>query len=1109
MENIKIPKMNCNDLKIDIEPVSFGRYLLSYETYPIEADSLLTVRLFTENVESLDDLNDNTQFELHFCGNEFQYAGYQNAIFGGSNRKSWRTYPPIPYNYDKKNRVDVFFDMQEGEVYHYLNNVLVKEEVLSPRIKEICGFRFSVEKGNMDTENIIFTGVDRSLTRKMDESGIAYPESFKGSLNISAIEAEDIFAFNYFTKTAMMEFKMVNESEASVYSFRYQLVNEHGLTVWENDESLSFETNESKNHKLEVKSEYYGVMTLAVTATNRSTREITTYKKHIALINSPENGELHPTLGFDLPDRPLHAKYYDKLINIAKKAGFSNLRWTFSNGYRAYDEDGRPITSEAEDLILNSIKDSGLLWNCVLNCGNKQWNDMPRDEETLAQWKEYCYQTALMTKDFPNEIVHEIWNEPNGSGFNPYGSIQDYANLIEAAKEGVSRVDPNAKIIGGSISGFGEPYIKQLLQYENGTVMDAASFHPYMWMQGPESGDQFPRLRGVRDILDENGLAGKPMWLTEIGWYTHVGIPKQAIYTIQMFLLNQINGNLAEKIQIFDLTDNDRLPRETFGLLNSAIDHDPFLARPAFLACSNYSVLMRDSVFEKIIEYSTEQNVYKFKLCDGRDMITFWTLEGNYQISLDLGADEVEICDLYGNIEKQYGIGGRFQFDANIYPQYIIGNFNKLEKCPEIFTVNKDHLGMVNRDRAELYIENKSGRDLTLVSSASGNMTAPDQRKLGDTKETLLFYANDISGARRKKTSEGGLIMTSDEVVKMINEHVESISLRIEDGDKLYYKKNIGVECVETADVEHYVGYDPAEKWQLVVDITNNNFDKEIDGIISISAPKTFAENVPKYPTGVVKAGETKKAAIKIPDTLDRNDKTFVGELTFSDGYAVDISQELSFRGIPKVVSAPVVDGILSEGEWPAEYMVHMDGENGVVHNLTGIPWSGNDDLSADIYMCYDDKNLYFAAKVTDDIHLEDKNKRMTASDGFVLGISLERSSNAPYTELAFAMMDGKPAITRESKLIAMGIGEDFPHKLSIVRNEEKKETVYELAVPFTEILPPNFDVRARSILNISILLNDRDQSETINRDKMIEYGSGIGYFKDPSLYYDYNLIRQ
>ncbi len=1108
MENIKIPKINCNDLKIDIEPVSFGRYLLSYETYPIETDSQLTVRLFTENAESLEDLNDNTQFELHFCGNEFQYAGYQNAIFGGSNRKSWRTYPPIPYNNDKKNRVDVFFDMQEGEVYHYLNNVLVREEILSPRIKKICGFRFSVEKGNIDTENIIFTSVDRSLTRKMDEIKMAYPESFKGSLNISTVESEDVFAFNYFTKTPTLEFKMVNEAKASVYSVNYRLVNEHGLAVWEKDESLSFETNESKNHRLEVKSDYYGVMTLIITAANSSSGEITTYKKHIALINAPKDGKLHPTLGFDLPDRPLHAKYYDKLINIAKKAGFSNLRWTFSNGYRAYDEDGRPITSEAEDLILKSIKDSGLLWNCVLHCGNKQWNDMPRDEETLAQWKEYCYQTALMTKDFPNEIVHEIWNEPNGSGFNPYGSIQDYANLIEASKEGVSRINSNAKIIGGSISGFGEPYIKQLLQCENGRIMDAASFHPYMWMQGPESGEQFPRLCGVRKILDENGLKGKPMWLTEIGWYTHVGIPKQAIYTIQMFLLNQINGNLAEKIQIFDLTDNDRLPRETFGLLNSVIDHDPFLARPAFLACANYAVLMRDSVFEETIEYSKKQNVYKFKLSDGRDMITFWTLEDSDQISLDLGTDEIEICDLYGNTQKQYGLDGKFQFDANIYPQYIIGNFNRLEKCPEIFNVNKDRLGVVNHDKAELSIENKSGKTLTLTTSASKNMIVPNKRELGNRTETLLFSANDISRAISKKTAKGGLVMTSDEVVKMVNEHAESISVRIGDGDKLYYKKNIGIECVPTAIVEHYVRYDPTEKWQFVVDITNNNYDRDIDGVINIFAPVSFSEKVSKFSTGIIKAGEMKKVSIKIPDTVDRNDKTFVGELVFGDGYTVDLSQELSFRGIPKVKTAPEIDGVLSEGEWPDEYTIRMDGENGVIHNLTGIPWSGNDDLSANVYMCYDDKNFYFAARVTDDINLEDKNKRMIASDGFMLAVSLERSSNAPYTELSFAMIDGKPIIKRESKLIAMGIGEDFPHKLSIVRNEEKKETVYELAVPFTEILPPDFDVRSHSIINISILLNDRDQNETINRDKMIEYGSGIGFFKDPSLYFDYNLIR-
>ena len=67
--------------------------------------------------------------------------------------------------------------------------------------------------------------------------------------------------------------------------------------------------------------------------------------------------------------------------------------------------------------------------------------------------------------------------------------------------------------------------------------------------------------------------------------------------------------------------------------------------------------------------------------------------------------------------------------------------------------------------------------------------------------------------------------------------------------------------------------------------------------------------------------------------------------------------------------------------------------------------------------------------------------------------------------------------------------------QLQITRDENAKETIYELALPWTELKPCE---PIDGMISFSVLVNDNDGK---GRKGWIEWGSGIGESKDNKLF--------
>ena len=126
-------------------------------------------------------------------------------------------------------------------------------------------------------------------------------------------------------------------------------------------------------------------------------------------------------------------------------------------------------------------------------------------------------------------IAYEIWNEPNQVTFwnSPSGpNAMLYGWMLRAAYARIKTAAPGATVLGGSIA-FNDPnYLDDM--YTLGGVagsFDALALHPYSLGNSPDAmADAYHSfslaIESMSQVMAARGEAGKPIWITEVGWST-------------------------------------------------------------------------------------------------------------------------------------------------------------------------------------------------------------------------------------------------------------------------------------------------------------------------------------------------------------------------------------------------------------------------------------------------------------------------------------------------------------------------------------------------------------------------------------------------------------
>jgi polysaccharide biosynthesis protein PslG len=359
-------------------------------------------------------------------------------------------------------------------------------------------------------------------------------------------------------------------------------------------------------------------------------------------------------------------------LDLIAAAGFKFTRMDFS---WAETERQKGIYDwSAYDELVAHLERRGLRPYFIFDYSNPLYEQMvpgrdsglvlasPRGPESVAAFARW---TAAAAKHFRgHRVVWEIWNEPNGSFWDPKADVKAYTALALATARAVRAADPHATILAPATSGFDWPFMEAFLKSGVLQYLDGVSVHPYRRPdQPPETaaGD-YERLRGLIAANQPPSRSGTiPIISGEWGYSTCVNgvtLETQAVFCARQQLANSLSG---VPISIwYDWKNDGDDPKENehnFGTVRS--DLTP---KPAYTAIktvteqlTGFSIRNRQPV--------ADPNDYILVLTNaiGETKLAAWTLDKPHTLTLagmSSAVPEISVVDSQGkagviNVDSQ------------------------------------------------------------------------------------------------------------------------------------------------------------------------------------------------------------------------------------------------------------------------------------------------------------------------------------------------------------------------------------------------------------------------------------------------------------------------
>lgn len=237
------------------------------------------------------------------------------------------------------------------------------------------------------------------------------------------------------------------------------------------------------------------------------------------------------------------------------------------------------------------------------------------------------------------------------------------------------------------------------------------------------------------------------------------------------------------------------------------------------------------------------------------------------------------------------------------------------------------------------------------------------------------------------------------------------------------------------------------------------------------------------------------KTAVYIDSTVD----TITAEnnsITLSeDAKEFEFASGITKFDIAVKRNTPTIDGDLSDWEGITPFEVSDSSAAFLFPNY--MP----EDLSYEGRYSWDDDNFYIAVKATDNVHNPAKEADGAIAwqfDSVQAAFDSERIGQVGAKGYTGIVISQNCTARRSSTVQGLSGGEVKNVLCVCKRNEEEKTTIYEIAVPWSEVMPKGFTAENRKYIGVSMLLNDNDGND---RKGYLEYYSGIGNGKKPEEY--------
>lgn len=998
---------------------------------------------------------------------------------------------------------DMWFDYANLMVYYFIDGQELFNVPLTEDFDGVAGFKFVVEMRN-GGGTYLFDNIQivdfPERGGKIALEGVTALERLTLPVALEYETAENQLGFNFTSKAVEFVQTLTNvTNEERAVKVDTVIINDEGQNVASDTYNVDLATREKIKKKVNFKLLKYGFYKIHTTVYDtKDNSQISTSEFRFAVLHVPEEGIVNPKMGFN--DHTASMGHgideFDRKFELLSDSGAG----IFRSGH-----DAKTATLGPEKNY--ALNDTYTNYNQIIEQnGARPFVLLTREggkypPVTPAEYKEWSTYVESIAKQFKGRNpIYEVWNEYNIPSFNyNNATVENYVAMLKNAYEVIKKVDPDAIVCGFASAPALKPayelsaqdWMKLVLDAGGGNYMDMASLHLYT-NNIPEdfSSERGKLIADTRKMLDEHGFEHIKIMTSEMGWSTGSSVDDvaQAQYMVRYAALT--NDKLEYTTWYVDQDKQTTSASENgYGFIRAwtkayCQGGEPYSAKPALLAFSNWNALMTGAFTEKEIEQEdNETHIYQFSLPNHKRALLLWNETGNKKaVSLKLDADKLEMYDIYGNQTDLTGLNGEFTVDYSGSMVYLIGEFNAAEVCDSKFVNLTNEFAVALNDTASVVFKNNSSIETELVFGLPENIT-----EVKRTKDMVTLAAGS-------NPQEGEKI---------------HISVCDKETGAIYYKYEIPVVYKDDVTYSLDSSYFRNGRWQCVLELKNNTSSKTVSGKVKIKEPTDAAAIADNFKFDNLLPQDKKYIRINMPSVYTGKNTDVLIDIALDDGTVLEnLSNSVHMTAFAPMPSPPKIDGVLDEGEWNKAMPMLLNSRD----QIKGLPnWGGTDDLSGKMYCAYDKDNFYLAAEVTDDaLGAEDEKERIWYCDSIQFSFAKDNKKGMPVTQYGIGILNGKPRMERysfmgvDTGMIGMIDTKTYEGtELQITRKDNL--TIYEAKFPWEQIYGEKIDVGKMSEAYFSIIINENDGAGRIGA---LEYAGGIYSGSDASQFIPVKLEK-
>ncbi len=654
-------------------------------------------------------------------------------------------------------------------------------------------------------------------------------------------------------------------------------------------------------------------------------------------------------------------------------------------------------------------------------------------------------------------LIIDLGNEPNNKGERLKESVHAYTIVYDEMK----KIDPTIIVLATSV-----PPTEEYFQAGYQNACDAFDFHVY---EAPENVRE--AIKSYQALMKKYNCV-KPIWSTEIGLNSQ-GLTRQHIAgdMIRKFAVFFAAG--GANISWFDFLypDNDA---QNFGSSGDAMNI--FDSRYCKYAARLDAVTLYNLVNGiGIKKFSTERNyadgihAVLFRDAEQHAFAVLWKDKGRKDIFVALkDVKAVQAIHIDGRRSALDAEGKGLTLTLNEDP--LLLNFDGAADLPDALgepAVSLSGIPVTMVRGVPATVDVAGTVDAKLVS-----LLAPLGWKVETTPGTPLRFT--ITSPETSAVREGEILIR---VANAAGGITGELSFR----PALSGHLTIDVRPVPAAAdgksaAKILVHNFSADTQTLTWSISLSGERSLIDGQYAAqTATQAFFSEAT---TGTLTVPAKQEAAVSVPVSGADPIKLYAVTATITDASGGNLTAERMLGGfvaVPKVAAPPSIDGVLDEADWKRAPVQRLDQKQQYFTLDKDVLWKGAADLSATMRYLWDEKFLYVAVDVSDDVFSNTKQDgELWAGDGLQFLIDPKRESSEKSGKYDLGMALGKKGpqawcFLSGSSSTPVGALTD----IVVAAKPREGGMVYELAIPWSRLAP--FKPVAGANLGLSMIVNEDD----------------------------------